>query len=178
MKLMFKAVMIAFVVLAVVSCKKDKPAPGGKEGAQQVKVGPPFNLEVKKEKVTEEENFPVTVEISPTQDLEAMEITWELPYGVSMIDGDMETEIPSEELLKGDLSTVRVEFGLGDEEPVKITVTVRAKWQGEWYGSSKVVNIKPPKTAGRVGGDFDETWEEVDDEYAEEEMEEGEVLGD
>ena len=146
------------LVLAVVSCSgKEQPAANAtvdvktalskKRAMRHIKTSPPVSLKVNYTPSKADE-IPVAVEVTPTHDVDDMEVTWSLPDRVDILEGSRKAGVPSSGLRKGEVTYIRTVLKVDGAGPAQATVTARIKLGGKWYGVAKAIELRPEKTPG------------------------------
>jgi len=155
---MFNVAFSALVIIAlsVAGCGDKRPVsttarseetPDNKiSRGHTVKVSPPFSLELDYTPAVADEAVPVKVNITPTQDLEQIEVGWTLPQGARIITGEARKTIGREKARKGEKTSFEVKLQPGAGESQQAVIAVRIMWNGKWYGTAKAVDLKPRKT--------------------------------
>ena len=147
--------VLVIAALSIAGCGDKRPVstaagseetPGSKiSGGHTVKVSPPFSLDLDYTPAVADEAVPVKVNITPTQDLEQIEVGWTLPQGARIITGEARKTIGREKARKGEKTSFEVKLQPGEGEPQQAVIMVRVMWNGKWYGTAKSVDLKPRK---------------------------------
>lgn len=111
--------------------------------AKLVKVEPPIQIELRKGESSGRNLASFFVVVTPLQDIEDVEVTWGVPKGAVIAKGLEISRLSASSCKAGEKSRLDIQAQILDKIPGDpVSVTVKAKINGKWYGAVRAINLQ------------------------------------